>query len=75
MDTVEFSVSPEELRRRKQQLRERKYSFIELIMQVKKKIHQEQIAARKRARRKASGRDRPVFRDDGEEMEFKQGAD
>ncbi|HEY8450271.1 MAG TPA: hypothetical protein VIL95_07325 [Bacillota bacterium] len=34
-------ISPEELRRRRKQLAERKYSFIELIMQIRKKMHKE----------------------------------
>lgn len=34
-------ITPEELRRRRQELAERKYSFIELIMQIRKKMHKE----------------------------------
>lgn len=34
-------ITPEELRRRRAELEERKHSFIELIMQIRKKIHKE----------------------------------
>lgn len=34
-------ITPEELQRRKKELNERKYSFIELIMQIRKKMHKE----------------------------------
>jgi len=34
-------ITPEELERRKRELDERKYSFIELIMQIRKKMHKE----------------------------------
>lgn len=34
-------ITPEELRRRRKELHERKYSFIELIMQIRKKMHKE----------------------------------
>lgn len=36
-------ISPEKLQRRREELRQRKYSFIELIMQVKKKLYKEKL--------------------------------
>jgi len=40
-------MSREKLERRRRELRERKHSFIELVMQVKKKIHKAELARRR----------------------------
>lgn len=37
----EREITPEELRRRRQELEERKHSFVELIMQIRKKMHKD----------------------------------
>jgi len=52
-------ISQQKLERRRRELRARKHSFIELIMQVKKKIHKAEMTrrreetARRRAKRKS----------------------
>ncbi len=45
----ERELSPEELRRRRQELAERKHSFIELVMQIRKKMHKEQWQKRRKS--------------------------
>lgn len=39
---AEREISAEELQRRRKQLAARKHSFIELIMQIRKKMHKEE---------------------------------
>lgn len=69
--SVGGGLSPEQLWVRRIQLRERKVSFIELVMQVKKKIYREQMAARKKAAR--NGDLRNVRPEKGDA--YRQGAD
>lgn len=43
-------ITPEELRRRRKELAQRKYSFVEFIMQIRKKMHKEEWERRHRKR-------------------------
>ncbi len=42
-------ISEQKLRRRRRELRERKHSFIELIMQVNKNLHKAELERKKKA--------------------------
>ena len=52
---MSVSISQEKLERRRMELRRRKHSFVELIMQTRKSIYREQMRRRSRARDDLNG--------------------